>query len=251
MRGGCTGTETGRRWTRSESSWESSSNTWSRRGRRGRGSPTPTPSEPSHPNQERAGGNSGLKPWALPPTLAQYVPEVQAGEILEALGYDVLTPEEVWAQPLGITREAYRIELADKMRYLLGRSSENDVNVLGRRLVVVLGPRVGRERRVYPVCRFTPSMCRTLLLLVHGPRLAIGGSLERTSRVFCPKEYGEAHLPTFPFMMVDMRQVLSFHSTPRRARRPPDRYADSLGMDAPVGNRGKSRGPRKTPGRAK
>ena len=86
---------------------------------------------------------------------------------------------------------------------------------------------------------------------MHGPQLAIGGSLERTSRVFCPKEYGEANLPTFPFMMVDMRQVLSFRSTPRRARRPPDRYADSLGMDAPGGNRGKSRGPRKTPSRAK
>ena len=92
-------------------------------------------------------------------------------------------------------------------------------------------------------------MLRTLV--VHGPRLAIGGSLESPVRVFCPKEYREAHLPTFPFMVVDMRRVLSFRSTPRQARRPPDRYADRYVQDAPGGNQGKPRGPLKTLRRAK
>ena len=113
----------------------------------------------------------GREPRSYPPgtttPLTRYMPEGQAGEILEALGDDVLTPEEVWTQPPGRTREAYRIELADKMRYLLGRSSEDDVDVLWQRLVMVSGPRVRRERQVYPVSWFTPAMWRTLL--VHGP----------------------------------------------------------------------------------
>ena len=108
-------------------------------------------------------------------------------------------------------------------------------------MVVVSGPRGGRERQVYPVGRFTPSMLRTLL--VHGPRLAIGGSLQSPVRVFCHKEYREAHLPNFPFMVVDMRRVRSFRSTPPRARRPPERYADSFVRNVPGGDRGKSREP--------
>ena len=114
---------------------------------------------------------------------------------------------------------------------------------------MVSGPREGRERQVYPVGRFKPSMLRTLV--VHGTRLVIGGSLESPVSVFCPKEYGEAHLPTFPFMVVDMRRVLCFRSTPRRVRRPLERCVDRFVEGAPRGKRGKSRGPQKTPRRAK
>ena len=88
-------------------------------------------------------------------------------------------------------------------------------------------------------------------LIVHDPRLAIGGSLKLPVRVFCPKDYREAHLPNFLFMMVDMRGVRSFRSTPPRARRPPERYADSFVRNVPGGNQGNSRGPRKTHRRAK
>ena len=74
----------------------------------------------------------------------------------------------------------------------------------------------GRESLVFPVGRYTPSMF--LLLLVHGPRLAIRGNLESPVRVFCPKEYRQAHLPNLPFMVMHMRGMWPFRSSPPQTR---------------------------------
>ena len=83
------------------------------------------------PRPTEGGGEPRPHPPGTKPPLTRYVSERQAREILEALKYEVMSPEEVWAQPPGSTREAYLIDLADKMRYLLGRPTGTDVRVRG------------------------------------------------------------------------------------------------------------------------
>ena len=95
------------------------------------------------PRPTEGKGEPRPHPPGTNPPLTWYVPEKQTGEILNALGYEVMTPKEVWPRPPGSTREAYFSELAAKMRYILSRPRGTDDWVRGRRLVVVSGPREG------------------------------------------------------------------------------------------------------------